>query len=75
MEILHSKEAVESNVDRDIVMAYSTLRAFSEHWPKQASLEMIQTLQKWDIVYELEFDRFIKQRRIALTYLAQEISL
>ena len=61
------------NPDREQVVAYATLEAFVSHYPRITLASDCDLLFKSKIIFELETDRFYKQRRIALSLLSREI--
>jgi hypothetical protein len=64
-----------ASLTREWLEAYCTLYAFDQHWPRRSNSRIRQVLAEWKPFIEArEFDRFVKQRRIALSRLAQNLS-
>lgn len=64
-----------SPVDRPQILAYALLSAWVAHWPSRASAEQRQLLVQTRAIREREPDRFHKQRRLALTRLAEQMEI
>jgi hypothetical protein len=60
-------------IDRVQVVAYSTLEAFTSHFPNQALPSDFALIQQTQIIATREPDRFFKQRRMALSKLAAHL--
>ena len=58
-------------VDRKEVVAYATLEAFTSHFPLQACKRDRELIKQCQSIMRVERDRFYKQRRIALSKLAE----
>ncbi len=59
-------------VDRCQIEAYARISAFCDHFPNFASRDDFELLQRSSRIEKLEYDRFLKQRRIALSDLAEK---
>ena len=83
-EVAEARKALESftisrdldscvGVDRDLLVAYATLFAWTSHFPARALARDHELLILTDVIFQCEPDRFYKQRRIALGRLAQTL--
>jgi hypothetical protein len=78
-EFVHSllkslAKAKPGHVDREEVVAHSTLTGLAQHWPDHPLLQelaILETLQTTQFIREAEPGRWIKQRRIGLAKLAK----
>lgn len=59
---------------RDVIMAFATLHAFHQHWPSRSSPLIEEQLARWAFLKHAEKERFLKQRRIALSQLSADLS-
>ena len=60
-------------VTREMVVAYATLAAWSQHWPSRVTADVTDALTQYSWIRIAEPDRYIKQRRIAIARLANEL--
>ena len=60
------------SIERQEIVAYSILCAYRDHFPDHITHAELDLIEKWKVIQEVEYDRFIKQRRLALVDLAAE---
>ncbi len=58
---------------RELLVAFTTLHTFCHHWPSQESAEYRELLKVYEFLKIEEYDRFLKQRRIALRKLSASL--
>lgn len=68
----HLEALKTQSIERQEIVAYSILCAYRDHFPDQITHAELDLIEKWKVIQEVEYDRFIKQRRLALTDLAAE---
>lgn len=75
VKILETAIHEQSLISREMIVAYARLRAWTQHWPSDAPESVLKLLDSFVWIKTIEPDRYIKQRRIALSALARELSL
>ncbi len=57
---------------RELVVAYALVAACVQHWPSRATESARKLLEELSWIKEVERDRYIKQRRVAISRLSRE---
>jgi hypothetical protein len=72
IETLSSRR--EGRIDREKVVAYSTLAILSHHYPSLVTDGIRALLSQHEDIKHRERSRFVKQRRIALSKIVSELT-
>jgi hypothetical protein len=70
--ILKADEA--ATLSRESLVAFSFLEAFKHHYPSRVTDEMLRLSKSFSWIRQKEDSRFIRQRRIALAKILEELN-
>jgi hypothetical protein len=68
------EQNTNSIVDREAVMAYATLYAFSHYYFDRSTIQITELLHQFRFIQKEEHSRVVKQKRIMSWILSREIN-
>ncbi|HAR41829.1 MAG TPA: hypothetical protein DCS07_04245 [Bdellovibrionales bacterium] len=68
-------EAGEGGITREKLVAFSTISAFCHHYPSRSTELQRNLLNQFSWIREREMSRYLKQRRIALVHIQNQLNV